>query len=185
MRKSILSLLLAILILPVSIFAEDIASNETQHTITYSKSITKDVVLNFISQLDLTLFYRGYFGGNLYDDWKYESAPYIKTHNYLNKLFLEQIKPSVNETTFFSDNFYTKVHLNLLRAYNSKDKIKLKSLMTNVSRCYNKNKDKVSKYVDEKTFLNTQCIPEMNKVDDFLLVKIQNRLKAVPLISTK
>ena len=186
MKKSIF--LFLFLLLPLSLFAQDvtvITGSESPNTITYSKPITNDTVLDLISQLDLTLFIRDYQWGNLYNNWKYESATYPKIHSYLNTLFFTQIKPNVTEDTFFTDNFHTRVHLNLMRAYLPKDKLRLKILMTSVYQCYKKNINHVPKYTDEKIFLNIECSSEINKVDDFLLLKIQNRLKVAPLISKK
>jgi hypothetical protein len=183
-----ISFLLLFLLLPLSSFSQDvtvITGSESPNTITYSKPITNDTVLDLISQLDLTLFIRDYQWGNLYDNWKYESTTYPKTHSYLNTLFFTQIKPNVTEDTFFTDNFHTRVHLNLMRAYLPKDKLRLKILMTSVYQCYKKNRNNVSKYTDEKTFLNTECSSEINKIDEFLLLEIQDRLKVAPLISKK
>lgn len=183
MKKSIF--LFLFLLLPLTSFAQDVTiENQKQEVMTYANPITKDVVNNLVSQLDLTLFVRNYQSDSLFTEgYIYETAKYPKLHTYINNLFFQEIKPRVTEDIFYLSIYQNKVHLDFIRAFNIRDKQKIQNLMILVWNCYKTNKDKIKITTDESQFLQKYCSTETGKVDEYILTRLQARLKRVPISS--
>lgn len=185
MKKSIIFSFFIFLIAPLSSFAQDTTiENQKQEIMSYANPITKDIVNTLLSQLDLTLFIRNYQSDSLFTEWyTYETAKYPKLHNYINNLFFQEIKPKVIEDIFYLPAYQNKIHLDFIRAFNIRDKQKIQNLMILVWNCYKLNKDKVNSIPNEPQFLQTYCSTEIWKIDEYILSKLQTRLKKVPISS--